>query len=449
MKNNVSRTALLLLIVSVVLVCLRFVPAFTILGYEVKPVDILSDVLLSDSERSGVGDLNLIPETKKVKEFKCPEGVTCIEDYGLGKPAGMSHFYKALSRRDSLGRPVRIAFFGDSFIEGDLLVADLREHLQKEFGGNGVGFLDVAPEAPGFRKSIKQFYGGWETHRAIDKEGFVAKKQGITQTYSQSRGNSYTDISGAAEYPYASKFETSTFYLVSSSPVTFNVSKNDGPQEVVKSQGTGKVEAVSVQGNMNHVRWSMSGAPGALCYGVAVESKKGVVVDNFAMRSTTGTHLETIEDDFLKGLAAVRPYDLIVLQYGLNVSTKRVTKYDFYVNQMNKVIEKFKRCFPNTSILIVGLGDRGGKVNGVLCTTPGALALMQYQQQMAALNEVGYWNLFQAMGGEGSIVKMSETKPAQARKDYAHITREGGTVLSEYYFKAIKAGFEQYKIMEE
>jgi hypothetical protein len=68
---------------------------------------------------------------------------------------------------------------------------------------------------------------------------------------------------------------------------------------------------------------------------------------------------------------------------------------------------------------------------------------------MAALNEVGYWNLFQAMGGEGSIVKMSETKPAQARKDYAHITREGGTVLSEYYFKAIKAGFEQYKIMEE
>ncbi len=32
-------------------------------------------------------------------------------------------------------RPVRIAYFGDSFIEADIFTADLREMLQQEFGG--------------------------------------------------------------------------------------------------------------------------------------------------------------------------------------------------------------------------------------------------------------------------------------------------------------------------
>jgi hypothetical protein len=36
---------------------------------------------------------------------------------------------------------IRIAYFGDSMIEGDLLTQTLRKLLQKEFGGYGVGFF--------------------------------------------------------------------------------------------------------------------------------------------------------------------------------------------------------------------------------------------------------------------------------------------------------------------
>ncbi|MBQ2366082.1 MAG: hypothetical protein II293_02870 [Bacteroidaceae bacterium] len=449
MKNNVNRPALLLLVASIVLVCLRFVPSFTILGYEVKSVDLLSDLLTAESSGSGVGDLGLMDEEQKVKEFKCPEGVVCIEDYGQGKPSGMSSFYKALDQRDSLGRPVRIAYFGDSFVEGDILTADLRELLQKEYGGCGVGYLAIAPEAPGFRKSVAQSFAGWEMHQSIDKEGFVAAKQGITQSYAFPRGYSYTDVVAADRYSCASHFETSTFYLVSNYPVNLNVNKNNGEQEVVKSQGTGKVEAVSVQGEMKHVRWGMSGGNGVLCHGVAVEGKTGIVLDNFAMRSTSGVHLLSLDTDYLKALNAVRPYDLIILHYGLNVAGKNTTNYDGFVGQISQVIRKFKECFPNTSILITSVGDRESKVQGELHTMPGVLALIQYQQKLAADNEVAFWNLYEGMGGDGSIVKLAEKKPAEARKDYTHITHEGGRTLAEPYFKAIVAGYEQYQIMEK
>ena len=66
MKNNANRPALLLLVASIVLVCLRFVPSFTILGYEVKSVDLLSDLLTTESSGSGVGDLGLMDEEQKV-----------------------------------------------------------------------------------------------------------------------------------------------------------------------------------------------------------------------------------------------------------------------------------------------------------------------------------------------------------------------------------------------
>jgi hypothetical protein len=228
-----------------------------------------------------------------------------------------------------------------------------------------------------------------------------------------------------------------------------NVNKNNGEQEVIKSQGTGKVEAVSVQGEMKHVRWGMSGGNGVLCHGVAVEGKTGVVLDNFAMRSTSGVHLLSLDADYLKALNAVRPYDLIILHYGLNVAGKNTTNYDGFVGQISQVVRKFKECFPNTSILITSVGDRESKVQGELHTMPGVLALIQYQQKLAADNEVAFWNLYEGMGGDGSIVKLAEKKPAEARKDYTHITHEGGRTLAEPYFKAIAAGYEQYQIMEK
>ncbi|MBR4297258.1 MAG: hypothetical protein IKT82_03605 [Bacteroidaceae bacterium] len=450
MNKKLFRIPLLLLGVIVILIGLRFMPTITIFGYEVKAIDPLSDLFPSDSSELLVENLNLIPEVQQVvEEYKCPEGVTCIEDYSAGKPGGMDSFYKALEDREKLGRPVRIAYFGDSFIEGDILTADLRELLQQQYGGNGVGYLSIAPEAPGFRRSVDQSYRGWERHQAIDSVEFVSKRQSIAQTYAHPLGSCYTDVRATDKHKHAELFETSTFYVRSSQPLTFNVTMNDSIKKTVETKGTGKVEAVSVTGKMNHVRWTTSADRSVTGLGVAVEGKKGITLDNFALRSTSGSQLLNMDTTYLAEMSKVRPYDLIIIHYGLNVAGKNTTKYDFYVNSMSKVIERFKKAFPTTSILVVGVGDRETRIKGELHTMKGILALIQYQQQIAALNEVAFWNLYEAMGGDGSIVKLAEKKPAEARKDYTHITHEGGKTLADYYYKAILAGYEKYQHEKE
>lgn len=60
--------------------------------------------------------------------------MTCIEDYGDSTRRGMASFYEALDRTSS-SHPdhdglVRIAVFGDSFIEADIFTADLRESFR-------------------------------------------------------------------------------------------------------------------------------------------------------------------------------------------------------------------------------------------------------------------------------------------------------------------------------
>ena len=75
-----------------------------------------------------------------------------VEDFSVGH-IGLRRFFAALNGISTLGRPVRVAFLGDSFIEGDILTADFRERMQARFGGRGVGFGRRAPYSPTVSRS--------------------------------------------------------------------------------------------------------------------------------------------------------------------------------------------------------------------------------------------------------------------------------------------------------
>ena len=104
---------------------------------------------------------------------------------------------------------------------------------------------------------------------------------------------------------------------------------------------------------------------------------------------------------------------------------------------------------PQTALLVVSISDREDKVGGRLETAPGVKQLLATQQQMAIDGGVAFWNLYEAMGGEGSIKEMAERKPAEARKDYTHINRRGGDRIAGIFCRALLHGFESYKKYRE
>lgn len=445
MKNGTGRVLLLALLTACILFGLHFLPDYTVGDTELKRVDLLSDIRQPDSTLAA--DIPPAPQPKVKPAFKdsCPPGMECIEDYADSTERGMLPFYTALNHRKSLERPVRIAYFGDSFIEGDLFTADLRSQLQQKFGGCGVGFVDMASPIAGFRTSVSLRSNGWIIHSVLDKPACDHKRLGIGQRFFTTGQEAFTEVSGV-KGNRLDTFETATLYFASEQPIPLTARINGSEPRMLRASGTGRVEAITLDERMGRVRWTVDSMCGATFFGVAVEGRDGISLDNFSLRGSSGSTLAQVPVSHLQELSKVRAYDLIVLQFGLNVASKDQTNYTAYAKQMGKVISHLKAAFPQAGILIVSVGDREGKLSdGDIHTLPGIKALVRYQQQMAADNGVAFWNLFSAMGGEGSIRRMAEAKPSEAGKDYTHINRRGGKRLAGILFKSLVHGYEQYE----
>jgi hypothetical protein len=92
--------------------------------------------------------------------------VTLPKTIALKSYTGIQHltrFFEKLYELDqSKEGKVRIAYYGDSMIDGDLIVQDFRSALQSRFGGRGVGFVPIESESARTRYSIKHYtQGNW------------------------------------------------------------------------------------------------------------------------------------------------------------------------------------------------------------------------------------------------------------------------------------------------
>ena len=372
----------------------------------------------------------------------------CIEDYSDSTMRGMSHFYDVLASVGDMKRPVRIAYFGDSFIEGDILTSDLRYLFQKEFGGSGVGYVPVTSKFPGFRPTVKHSFEGWRSHLVTDTIGFDRKKQGLSNSYYLADRGAKVKLSGMKKYlSNHDSCRVSSFFFLTNDSLHITAIVNGVTERDFYIKGDSTLQMVSVDGNIRSVEWAVNeGAEKAIFYAATMDADRGVVLDNFSTRGSSGQQLSGIPYSILKKYNKLRKYDLIVLQYGLNVAFEGGKNYTYYKDGMKPIIKNLKSAFPESSILIIGIGDRETKdEEGNLRTMPGLKSLIKSQQALAAEMNVAFWNLYNAMGGEGSIVEMVNSKPSMANYDYTHINFHGGKHIAKLLFDAIMYDKEQYE----
>ena len=453
-KNYLKYSLWFVLVVFAALLGLHWLPAITIDGHTMRRVDLLSDLRYPepDSVAADSDSIPLPPVIKSVFVDTCRAGMTCIEDYSDSTLRGMAPFYEALNRisssdsDDSDDKQVRIAVFGDSFIEADIFTADLREMLQKQFGGCGVGFVTITSMTSGYRPTVRHTFGGWSSHAVTDSIYFDKKKQGISGHYFVPRNGAYVELRG--QNKYASLLDTcqrASIFFYNKDSVLLSARVNKGESKNYSLGPSDGLQQVQVDGRIGSIRWTVDRADSALFYGLAMDGKKGIILDNFSLRGSSGLSLRGIPVQTLKQFNRQRPYDLIILEYGLNVATERGRNYDNYQKGLITAIEHLKECFPQAGILLLSVGDRDYKnENGELRTMPGVKNLIRYQQNIAAESGIAFWNMFEAMGGEGSMAKLVHAKPSMANYDYTHINFRGGKHLAGLLYETMIYGKEQY-----
>ncbi|MDR0995719.1 MAG: hypothetical protein LBL81_05440, partial [Tannerella sp.] len=176
-------------------------------------------------------------------------------------------------------------------------------------------------------------------------------------------------------------------------------------------------------------------AQGLRLWGMALEDTTGVVVDNYSLRGNSGLTLDNLTPSVCRSICKWRPYDLIILQYGLNVVSDGVLNYNSYAAHMEAIVNRMKANFPQTDFLLLGVSDRGDHDNGKIVTMPAILALLQAQRRIARHTQIAFWNTFGAMGGENAIAGYVEK--GWAGKDYTHLTAAGGRQVASLLMNAL------------
>lgn len=454
MKDGTLKTLLLVALVIVILLLLHFVPSVSVFGVKLRKVNILSQIITLPGDNEST---DVIPKPKDPKQIEArsksgklldfkevwPKGVQPILDYSEGNAGGMDHFYEMVdsaARHKLKGRPVRIAYYGDSFIEGDILVADLREQLQAKYGGSGVGWIDAGNDLEQYKISIGASYTGMTEHMAMKKESYDPSKAGIAERYYTTNGSASMTMTGQKYYPHTSTWTNSRLYFCSAGKAHIVGKLGNGIVSKKSYSASPSVQEFSMSGaKTNKVKFSITGAP--VLFGAVAETDGGIVVDNFSMRGSTGITLSTLSERTLSDFNRIRPYDLIVLQFGVNAVSSDTKDEDMhkYLSGMRKVIRLMRKCFPEASILVVSTPDRGNNANG---TMPTIKVLEGYQKELAAEEKVGFYSLFHSMGGEGAMARLHERNMTSA--DLVHVSRGGGKLIANGIFKSIVAGENNY-----
>lgn len=496
-KNRAWQSFFLTLMVISGLMALFYLPRICWGDVELRRVNILADIqrrdegghilaeIVADSidgyVREKIDSTAIVVQPLAYTD-SVPEGMVAIEDFAdvEGVHREMDYFYAALDEAHE--RPVRIAYFGDSYIEGDIITMDLRARLQQKYGGHGVGFVEIACVSSDFRRSVITKREKWTAFHANEKgKGFRQDAQGLAGSYFIPGDSATFEIRGTKKYypGLLDSAEVATVFFTLGETLNIHCSLNGQESQLLFSQSVSqepeiygdlaeaidsdsiaaydtivrpilpeqddvpKVLAQAVEGRIGRFGMVVEGGDDSKFYGVAFDASCGVSLDNFSLRGSGGQHIGKIPLEMLREFSRVRPYDLIVLHFGLNVANENQKNYASYASRMKKVIKHLKTAFPHTSILVVSVADRNSKgPDGQMHTMEGVRELLSYERKMASDSKVAFWNLYQAMGGDGSIAKMVEKE--QANLDYTHINFAGGRHLADLLFEVLMQGKENY-----
>ena len=112
---------------------------------------------------------------------------------------------------------------------------------------------------------------------------------------------------------------------------------------------------------------------------------------------------------------------------------------------MEEVIKSMKKNFPQASFLLLSVSDRSSNASGEFKTMASIPAMRDAQRLIAQRTGIAFWDMFEAMGGEGAMVKFTESDPPLGARDYTHLTFKGGKKLAGALAKSLLFEKKKYE----
>jgi alginate O-acetyltransferase complex protein AlgI len=402
-------------------------------------------------------------------EVALPDTIPCLDTASL---AGFSFKADPLgifldSLQNSKGQ-VRVMYYGDSQIEGDRITSFLRKSLREGHGGTGPGLL--LPLMPVmYTKTVWiRSSSNWKKYNYLSfKSGKISHSdlgpfmalcrylpEGKTanapeKAFVRIRPSNIAD-KASSEYDSLRIFYGNTLGLVK-----LNVKAED---KLIFSDtlkvGNGFNETGCSLARGKEISIEFEGFVSPDIYGISIESKTGIIVDNIPQRGSAGLEFTMVSKTNLEDVYRKLKPDLFILHYGLNIVKNVRNDYSYFQKGLERQLVLLKEISHSTPILVLSLTDMAEFRDDSISSYRNIPAIINAQIKATSNAGVSFWNSYKSMGGESSIIRWAEKNPPLAQKDYVHLTYQGADTLSKlladdlFVAKTVNTGSQKNHIIK-
>lgn len=381
-------------------------------------------------------------------------GQPCADCF-IDDPAhALDHFYAALARTESKQEAAitRISHYGDSPLTNDGISGVTRRLLQTRFGDAGHGF--ILPDRPWW----------WYNHQAIsfattgDWEGDSLAEPRISDGLFGLGGVKFQVAPGrVARFATSPDGDTGkdfsrmdVYYLQQPAGGEFGVTVNNEPEQVVSTNsdrtrsGFFEIRAPQRGANTFEIK-TLSGS--VRIFGAVLENEgPGVVYDSLGISGCYAEFLNTVmnQQHWTEQLQHRNP-DLVILNFGTNESQDSDTDRQSNEADLIEVVRRIRSALPKVSILIIAPMDRGRHApGGTIVTWESIPKIVEVQRKVAHTTGCAFFNMFAAMGGEGTIARWYSAKAPLVLADLTHPNPDGAAIIGVLTYQALMDGYSKY-----
>jgi lysophospholipase L1-like esterase len=359
----------------------------------------------------------------------------------------LDNFYGALSRTEARepDAVTRIVHYGDSPTTADLITGDVRSLLQSRFGDAGHGFLLVAKPWAWYQHTGVQLSGsGW---KATPASHFVAQ-DGLF-------GLGGVSFTGGPSASTRIRFEKASY---TSFELWFL--RQPGGGTIKLTADGAQIGTVDTSGDATEPGFAAFDAPAASSLELQVTQGKvrvfgvsagragpGLVYDSLGLNGASITVLtHMFNEPHWAAELQHRNADLVIVNYGTNEADFPDFVEKQYEKELRAAIRRLRAALPQTSLLIMGPMDRGHKTGpGQIETMPTIPRIVAIQRRVARETGCGFFDTFQAMGGEGTMARWYSAQPRLVSADFIHPYPAGGKIIAQVIVREIESGLARYK----
>jgi len=372
--------------------------------------------------------------------------------------------FKSFDRAKYSDVPVRIMHYGDSQIEGDRISSFLRNRMQKKFGGSGVGLVPVQ-QIYDFKYSIFQensdnwyrytLYGQRDTTLTHNRYGALASFCRFSPYHKKDEEIDTSIITSwvsfsPSDYSYSNTKtfrQCRLFYSHNTQPFIIELYQDDNLLEAEMYPESSSLKTVqwTFDEPVGNLKIVFKGTESPEIYGIALDDRSGIAVDNIAMRGCSGLVFTKMDKSILKAHYDALNVKMIILQFGGNVVPHITDDYGYYERLFGAQLKRLKQILPDVAIVVIGVADMSMKKKDRYVSFPNIEKIRDAMKNATLNANCIYWDMYEAMGGKNSMPSWVFAEPALASSDFVHFNTRGARIIANMFYNSLMYEYNLYK----